>query len=151
MDPNATASFTGITGSHSRGHFVRAIMEGVAFSLRDSIDVFRSLGAPINEIRLGGGGASSPLWRQIQADSYGQPVSTLVADEGAAFGAALLAGVGVGAWSSVDEAVSETITVSEIVEPNPGGSAALEKNYQRFKSLYPALNNVRNTEKQNEQ
>lgn len=147
MDPNATASFTGITGSHSRGHFVRAIMEGVAFSLRDSIDAFRSLGAPINEIRLGGGGASSSLWRQIQADSYGQPVSTLVADEGAAFGAALLAGVGVGAWSSVDDAVSETITVGEIVEPNPRGSAALEKNYQRFKSLYPALNNPGNTEK----
>ncbi|MEQ1764176.1 MAG: xylulokinase [Pyrinomonadaceae bacterium] len=138
MDPNATASFTGITGSHRRGHFVRAIMEGVAFSLRDSVGVFRSLGAPINEIRLGGGGASSPLWRQIQADVYGQPVSTLVADEGAAFGAALLAGVGVGAWPSVETAVGETIRISETVEPNPDDSATLEGNYQKYRSLYPA-------------
>lgn len=147
MDSAATASFTGITGSHTRGHFVRAIMEGVAFSLRDSIDIFRSLGAPINEIRLGGGGASSPLWRQIQADVYGQSVSTLVADEGAAFGAALLAGVGVGAWPTVDAAVGATIRTDESVEPNPDDSAVLEKNYQRFRSLYPALKNAGNTEK----
>ncbi len=147
MDANGTASFTGITGSHGRGHFVRAIMEGVAFSLRDSIDIFRSLGAPIDEIRLGGGGASSPLWRQIQADVYGQPVSTLVADEGAAFGAAMLAGVGVGAWPSVEAAVGETIKINETVEPNPDDSAALEDNYHRFRSLYPALKNAGNTEK----
>ena len=68
-------------------------MEGVAFSLREAIDIFRELGAPINEIRLGGGGARSQLWRQIQADVYGQTVSTIAADEGAAFGAAILAGV----------------------------------------------------------
>ena len=147
MDPNATAAFAGLNGSHGRGHFVRAIMEGVAFSLRDSIDIFRSLGAPINEIRLGGGGASSPLWRQIQADVYGQPVSTLVADEGAAFGAALLAGLGARAWPSVDEAISKTIRVSEIVEPNLDDAAVLEKNYQRFRSLYPALKDAGNTEK----
>ncbi|MEO5857935.1 MAG: xylulokinase [Pyrinomonadaceae bacterium] len=142
MDPSATASFTGIIGSHGRGHFVRAIMEGVAFSLRDSIDTFRSLGAPVNEIRLGGGGASSPLWRQIQADVYGQPVSTLVANEGAAYGAALLAGVGVGSWPSVEVAVAATIKINETAEPNPDRSAALEKNYQRFKSLYSALKNA---------
>ena len=147
MDPTATASFTGIIGSHTRGHFVRAVMEGVAFSLRDSIDIFRSLGAPINEIRLGGGGASSPLWRQIEADVYCQPVSTLVADEGAAVGAALLAGVGAGAWSSVDEAVGETIRINETVKPNPKDSAVLENNYQRFTSLYPALKNAGKTEK----
>lgn len=146
MDPKATASFTGITGSHSRGHFVRAIMEGVAFSLRDSIEVFRSLGAPINEIRLGGGGASSPLWRQIQADVYGQQVSTLVADEGAAYGAALIAGVGVRAWPTVDAAVGATIRINETVEPNPDNSADLERNYQRFRSLYPALKHAGNTE-----
>ncbi len=147
MDPNATASFTGITGSHVRGHFVRAIMEGVTFSLRDSIEIFRSLGTPINEIRLGGGGASSSLWRQIQADVYGQPVSTLVADEGAAYGAALLAGVGVGAWPSVEVAVGETIKVNETVEPKPDDSAVLEENYQKFRSVYPALKNAGDTEK----
>ncbi len=139
MDPNATASFTGITASHTRAHFVRAIMEGVAFALRDSIEIFRSLSVPVNDIRLGGGGASSPLWRQIQADVYGEPVSTLVADEGSAYGAALLAGVGVGAWPSVDDAVSETIRISETVAPNPDDSATLEINYQKYKTLYPAL------------
>jgi xylulokinase len=129
MDPNARASFTGITGSHGRGHFVRAIMEGVAFSLRDSIDTFRLLGVAVNEIRLGGGGATSPLWRQIQADTYGQPVSTLAADEGAAFGAAILAGVGGGVWPSVDAAVRETIKIDQTIEPNADGVEALEKNY----------------------
>ena len=139
MDPKARASFTGITGSHGRGHFVRAIMEGVAFSLRESIDIFRSLGAAVNDIRLGGGGASSPLWRQIQADAYGQAVSTLVADEGAAFGAAILAGVGVGAWPSVDAAVRETIKIDRTIEPDADGVAALEENYAVYGSLYPAL------------
>ena len=151
MNPFARASFTGISSGLHRGHFVRAIMEGVAFSLRDSIEIFRSLGAPINEIRLGGGGASSPLWRQIQADVYGQPVSTLEADEGAAFGAALIAGVGIGAWPSVETAVGETVNISENVEPNLDDSAVLETSYQRFKSLYPALKDTANTEKKNEQ
>ena len=142
MDSVATASFTGITGSHGRGHFVRAIMEGVAFSLRDSIDIFRSLGAPINEIRLGGGGASSPLWRQIQADVYGRPVSMIDGDEGAALGAAILAGVGVGAWDSVDSACADVIKIREIIEPDPGSAAVLERSYERYRSLYPALKPV---------
>jgi xylulokinase len=139
MDPNATASFTGITGSHRRGHFVRAIMEGVAFSLRDSIGIFRSLGAPVNEIRLGGGGASSRLWRQVQADAYGQPVSTPAADEGATFGAAIVAGVGAGAWPTVDAAVAETIKISETIEPNADDSAYLNIIYEKYRSLYPAI------------
>lgn len=146
MDATATASFTRITGSHRRGHFVRAILEGVAFSLRDSIDIFRSLGAPVNEIRLGGGGASSPLWQQIQADVYGQPVSTLVADEGAAFGAAILAGVGCGAWASVDEAVEQTIKIAKTIEPNVKDRAALDDAYERYRSIYPALKNVTGAE-----
>lgn len=147
MDPNARASFTGITGSHGRGHFVRAIMEGVAFSLRDSIDVFKTLGVAVNEIRLGGGGAASPLWRQIQADVYGQPVSTLEADEGAAFGAAILAGVGASAWPSVDAAVSETIEIDQKIEPDEDAVAALEQNYAVFRSLYPALRNAAGIER----
>ena len=82
---------------------------------------------------------------------YGQRVSTLVADEGAAYGAALLAGVGVGAWPSVEEAVGETVRIQETVEPNQEDSAVLEVNYQRFRSLYPALTEAGNTENQNEQ
>jgi xylulokinase len=147
MDPTAAASFTGITGSHGRGHFVRAIMEGVAFSLRQSIDIFRSLGAPVNEIRLGGGGASSPLWRQIQADVFEHRVSTLAADEGAAYGAALLAGVGAKAWPSVDAAVGDTLRVSETLEPNEESFAALRRNYQTYQSLYPAIKDLAIREK----
>ena len=98
LDANARAAFVGITASHTRGHFVRAVMEGVAYSLKDTFSLFAELGIPVRSIRLGGGGARGKLWRQIQADVYGQPVELLEAEEGGAFGAALLAGVGVGAW-----------------------------------------------------
>ena len=139
MDPNARAGFIGLTAGHTRGHLVRAVMEGVAFSLKQSIDIFRDLGASINEIRLGGGGASSPLWRQIQADVYGRPVSSIEADEGAALGAAILAAVGAGAWDSVDSACAGVIRIKETVEPNSGSAAVLAENYEIFTSLYPAL------------
>lgn len=139
MDAGARASFTGISANHGRGHFTRAVMEGVAFSLLESIEIFRDLGAPISEIRLGGGGASSALWRQIQADAFGRQVSTIEADEGAAFGAALLAGVGVRAWPSVDAACASTIKIKEQVEPDPARAGALRKNFDIYRSLYPAL------------
>lgn len=139
LDPNARAAFVGLTASHTRAHLARAVMEGVAFSLREAIDIFRELGAPINEIRLGGGGARSELWRQIQADVYGQTVSTIAADEGAAFGAAILAGVGVGAWNSVDDACAATIKIDREIKPNPDSSETLEKNYKAYKMLHAAL------------
>lgn len=120
-------------------------MEGVAFSLREAIDIFRELDAPINEIRLGGGGARSQLWRQIQADVYGQAVSTIEADEGAAFGAAILAGVGVGAWKNVDEACAATIKIEEQIEPDATSHDALEKNYKAYKMLHSALSPVLNS------
>jgi xylulokinase len=120
----------------------RAILEGVAFSLRDSLEIFRELGAPIERIRLGGGGAKSRLWRRIQADVYGQPVEILEADEGAAFGAAILAGVGYGAWDSVDQACETTIRVSETVDPDRESVEKLNRNYEVYKQLYPALRPV---------
>jgi len=139
LDPHARAAFVGLTASHTRGHMTRAVLEGVAFSLRDSLEIFRSLGARIDTIRLGGGGAKSALWRQIQADVYGQPVETIEAEEGAAFGAALLAGVGVGAWGSVDEACTATIRTAERIEPDPRASEILDRNYEAYTSLYSAL------------
>jgi xylulokinase len=139
LDPHARAAFVGLTASHTQAHLTRAVMEGVAFSLRDSFEIFRSLGIPINEIRLGGGGARSPLWRQIQADVYGQTVETIEADEGAAFGAAILAGVGVAAWRSVDEACDVAIRVAERVEPDPRSVDVMNRNYEVYKLLYPAL------------
>ncbi len=94
LDPNARAALIGLTASHTRGHIVRAILEGVAFSLKDSFTLFAEMGVPVRSIRLGGGGARSALWRQIQADVYGHEVEVLEAEEGAAYGAAILAGVG---------------------------------------------------------
>lgn len=139
LDPDARAAFVGLTASHTRRDIVRAVMEGVAFSLRDSLEIFHELGAPVERIRLGGGGAKSKLWRQIQADVYGHPVEVLADDEGAAFGAGILAGVGAGEWSSVDEACKRTVRVIETVEPNPAAADALERNYEVYRRLYPAL------------
>src|SRR5262249_23766833 len=86
LDPNARAALIGLTASHTRAHVIRAIMEGVAFSLKDSFTIFEEMKIPVTSIRLGGGGARSPLWRQIQADVYGHEVEIVVAEEGAAYG-----------------------------------------------------------------
>ncbi len=139
LDAAARAAFVGLTASHSKAHLTRAVLEGVAFSLRDSFEIFKELGAEVSSIRLGGGGAKSPLWRQIQADVYNQTVETIEADEGAAFGAAILAGVGAGAWNSVDEACEKTIRVAEKVAPNSASVEKLNRNYEAYKLLYSAL------------
>ena len=139
LDATARAAFVGITASHTKAHFTRAVLEGVAFSLRDSLEIFKSSGVEISSVRLGGGGAKSPLWRQIQADVYGQTVEILETDEGAAFGAAILAGVSAGAWNSVDEACEKTIRVAETIEPNANSVEKLNRNYEVYKMIYPAL------------
>lgn len=139
LDPRARAAFVGLTASHTKAHLVRAVLEGVAFSLRDSLEIFKESGAEISGIRLGGGGAKSKLWRQIQADVYASKVEIIEADEGAAFGAAILAGVGAGAWRSVDEACEKTIRVVETIEPNPESIEKLNRNYEAYKLLYSAL------------
>jgi xylulokinase len=139
MDPDARAAFVGFSGMHTRAHAVRAILEGVAFSLRECLDIFRELGLPLEKIRLSGSGAKSTLWRQIQADVYGQNVEHLEAEEGAAFGAAILAGVGVGGWSTVDDACKQTIAVRETLEPNDENNKVLYERYKIYRSLYPAL------------
>ena len=139
LDPQARASLVGLTASHTRAHVVRAIMEGVAFSLRDTFEIFKEMNVPVQEIRLGGGGARSKLWRQIQADVYGRVVKTVEAEEGAAYGAALLAGVGAGAWPSVDAACDAAVRIKSAVEPNPEAAEALERQYRIFRLLYPAL------------
>ena len=142
LDPDARAAFVGLTASHTRGDLVRAVMEGVAFSLRDSLEIFKELGTSVERIRLGGGGAKSKLWRRIQADVFGHPVEVLAADEGAAFGAAILAGVGIGEWNSVDQACERTVRAVESIDPDPAGAEALERNYEVYRRLYPALRYV---------
>jgi xylulokinase len=139
LDPNARAAFVGLTAAHTTAHLTRAVMEGVAFSLRDCLEIFRGLGAPIETIRLGGGGAKSPLWQQIQADTYRQTVETITVDEGAALGAAILAGVGAGAWPSVDDACSEAINVAKRIDTDADSAEVLNRNYEVYRKLYPAL------------
>ena len=139
LDPDARASFTGLAANHTRAHLVRAVLEGVAFSLKDTFSLFQEMKVPVRQIRLGGGGARSELWARIQADAYGQDVEILAAEEGAAYGAALLAGVGAGFWKSVDEACEAVVQVKRTVSVEPGASRVMQRNYQRFRKLYPAL------------
>jgi xylulokinase len=139
LDPDARGALVGLTAQHARGHVVRAILEGVAFSLRDTLTIFRELKLPIESIRLGGGGARGSLWRQIQADVYGMPVEILEAEDGAAYGAALLAGVGVAVWPSVENACDTAVRVAQRVEPDPRRVTILNHRYEGYRSLYPAL------------
>jgi xylulokinase len=142
LDPNARAALVGLAASHGRPQIIRAILEGVAFSLNDTLTIFRELAIPIREIRLGGGGARSPLWRQIQADVYGQPVEIVKAEEGAAYGAALLAGVGIGIWSSVEAACAAVVEVAVRIEPQQETVVTMRDRYHAYRRLYPALRDI---------
>ena len=139
LDPNIRAALIGLAASHTRGHVVRAVLEGVAFSLRDSFTIFAELGVPIQRVRLGGGGARAPLWRQIQADVYGHDVEIASADEGAAYGAALLAGVGAGLWPTVDDACDRLVRSSVAARPTPATVAMMSERYTAYRRIYPAL------------
>ena len=142
LDPNARAALVGLSASHTRAHVIRAILEGVAFSLKDTFTIFEEMKVPVERIRLGGGGARSSLWRQIQADVYGHEVEIVEAEEGAAYGAAILAGVGAGAWKSVDEACDAVIRVASRVRPNPQDSTLLQQSYRTYRRIYSALRSV---------
>jgi xylulokinase len=142
LDPNARAALVGLTASHTRGHIIRAVMEGVAYSLKDSFTIFEEMRIPVTSIRLGGGGARSPLWRQIQADVYAHDVEIVAAEEGAAYGAAILAGVGAGAWSSVDEACDKVVRVATRIAQHPSDSKTMQQSYRTYRKIYPALRQV---------
>jgi xylulokinase len=142
LDPDARGALVGITASHTRAHMIRAIMEGVAFSLRDSFTLFDEMKVSVNKIRLGGGGARSPLWRQIQADVYGHEVEIVEAEEGAAYGAAILAGVGAGAWKSVDEACAAVVRVATTVKAQPETVKVMNAGYTAYRRVYPATHAI---------
>ena len=142
LDPNARAAFLGLTASHTRGHLVRSVLEGVAFSLRDTFTIFEEMRVPVNRVRLGGGGARSALWRQIQANIYGRDVECVEAEEGAAYGAAILAGVGAGIWPSVDSACEAVVRVKATVAVQPEVAASMNEMYAAFRRAYPALKSV---------
>jgi xylulokinase len=139
LDPNARAALVGLTASHTRAHLIRAVMEGVAYSLKDTFTIFEEMRIPVTSIRLGGGGARSPLWRQIQADVYGREVEIVAAEEGAAYGAAILGGVGAGAWNSVDEACDSVVRVASRIAPDEAVSKTMQRSYRTYRKIYPAL------------
>jgi len=142
LDPHARAALVGLAANHTRGYVVRAVLEGVAFSLRDTFTIFEEMNVPVHSVRLGGGGARSPVWRQIQADVYGYAVETVEAEEGAAYGAALLAGVGAGVWPSVPDACDAVVRVSSRIDPNPETKQLMDERYRAYRDLYPALKTV---------
>jgi xylulokinase len=144
LDPEVRAAFACIGVQHTAAHFVRAVQEGVAYSLQDTFTLFAELGIPVTAIRLGGGGARGDLWRRIQAGVYGKTVEVLTAEEGGAFGCALMAGVGVGHWKNLDEACAQAIHVAERIEPDPKDVAAYQAGYANWRKLYPALRGLRN-------
>jgi xylulokinase len=138
-DPHARGAFIGLTVGHERRHLVRAVMEGVAFGLRDGLDLMRAAGMPApDQIRASGGGLASPLWRQILADVLGVRLAVVSTTEGAAYGAALLAAVGAEWFGSVDEATRAVVTATPSEEPGPD-AATYAAAYPVFRDLYPAL------------
>jgi xylulokinase len=140
-DPDARACFVGLTLKHTRGHLVRSIMEGVAYAMRDSLTIIRELGVPVNQIRASGGGSKCQLWRQIQADVFGQKVVTLNAEEGPAYGVALLAAVGGGAFKNVAEACKATISVVKETPTQRQSVSFYDRGFPIYQQLYRSLKN----------
>ena len=145
LDGSARAALVGLSASHTRAHVVRAILEGVALSLRDTFTIFEEMKVPVKNIRLGGGGARSKLWRQIQADVYGHEVEIVEAEEGAAYGAAILAGVGAKIWPSVDAACERTVRVKERVPERVDVVQVMNDNYTAYQRVYAATKAIFNS------
>jgi xylulokinase len=138
-DPNARAAFVGLSLRHDRGAMVRAVMEGVAYALRDSLSLLTDLGVLAERGRASGGGARSRLWLRIVASTLGLPLELTAVEEGSAYGAALLGGVAGGVFADVHEAVEACVRVREVVEPDPAWQTVYAAGYPRFRELYPAL------------
>ena len=139
VDPEARGAFTGLSLRHDRGALARAVMEGVAFGLRDSLELLRALGVEASAGRVSGGGARSELWVRIVASALQLPIERMQLEEGAAYGAALLAGVHRGVFAEADDAVARCVRVRETIEPEWD----YEETYARFRSLYPTLKELR--------
>ena len=139
-DPDARGAFVGLSLRHERGALVRALLEGVAYGLRDSLELLRALGVEAEVGRVSGGGARSGLWLDIAASVLGLPLErTAASEEGAAFGAALLGGVATGAFADAAEAVAACVHVTDRIEPSRDWIAAYDEGYARYRGLYPAL------------
>ncbi len=142
MDAAARGVFFGLAGVHGRGHLTRAVLEGVAYSLRDSVEILREQDVPLGEVRITGGGAQSDEWMRILASVLGLPLVRTSATEGPAFGAALLAGVGAGVYPDIPQACEATIRPLETIEPDARLQSRYSEGYALYRSLYPALKDV---------
>jgi len=138
-DPNAKGAWVGLTPRHGKNEIIRSVMEGITYGMKDSLEIIRGMGVEITQIRLSGGGAKSPFWRQMQADIYEHSVCTINASEGPAYGVALLAGVGTGVWSSVEEACESAITITNEYQANPQTCRIYREFYPVFQKLYRSL------------
>jgi xylulokinase len=141
-DPNARGGWIGVTARTTRDMLIRAVLEGVTFGMRDALEIMRQMSIPISQVRAGGGGARSRFWRQLQADIYNQPIVTTNAQEGPAYGVALLAGVGTGVWSSVEEACGAGIKERGRMKPDRRRAALYDRHYATYVKLYPALKGI---------
>lgn len=139
LDPDCRGAFIGLSAMHTRYDMLRAVMEGVVFSQRDSLEVLREMGVNPQTMLACGGGGRSPLWRQMLADVYGCPVATTVSQEGPALGVAILAGVGAGLYPSVQEACRMFVRINPEQEPSAESGREYERYYQLYRGLYPAL------------
>ncbi len=138
-DPYARGAWIGLTVRHGKGHLVRAVVEGATFAMRDCLDVVSELGGEVNEIRLSGGAATSPLWQSVQASVYNRPVSLLEVSEGSAYGAALLAMVGAGFYETVEEACAKVVKTTASVAPAPASVDIYNKMFPLYQRAYRRL------------
>ena len=138
-DTNARGTFIGLTIDSTRADMTQAVLEGVAFAIRDSLEVARSLGLDIKKSRICGGGAKSPLWRKILANVCGLELERIESEEGPGYGGAILAAVACGEYANVEEAAAKLVKVTETVHPDPELTGRYEEQYQRFRRIYPAM------------
>jgi xylulokinase len=142
LDAYARGGWVGITAKHTRADLIRSLLEGVSYSQKDCLDIIEELGVEVQSVRASGGGAQSPFWRQLLADIFGKRIVVLETQEGSAYGAALLALAGTGAYASVPEACRATIREMDSTLPRESEVAAYRKGHETFKALYPALKTI---------
>ncbi len=138
-DPDARGCFVGLTLKHTRGHLARAIMEGVTYAMRDSLQIIQELNVPVHQIRVSGGGSKSPFWRQLQADMFGRPASVINSEQGPAYGVALLAAVGAGEFSNVEQACRATIKVVSQTKVDRRARDFYDRGHPIYRQLYQSL------------
>ena len=142
LNPDARGVFFGLSAIHTKKELLRAVMEGVSYSLLDCMEILRETGIAVNEVRASGGGGKSKLWRQMQADMFSCEVRTINSSEGGALSVAILAGVGVGIWSSVAEACSQIIKVQSSLQPNENDTKIYLDKYNIYKRLYTNIKDL---------